>query len=133
MIVDGGDTAPPMLAAPPLTDIDRAVGRLIADEIGDGACLQIGIGGVPDAVCAALLEAGVRDLGIRSEMLTDGMADRYRAGLVAGALKVAQPGRAVYSFALGSQRLYDTLDRKADFQCLPVDRTNLPHTVMRNP
>jgi acyl-CoA hydrolase len=109
------------------------VGRLIAAEIGDGACLQIGIGGMPNAVCAALLEAGVRDLGIHSEMLTDGMADLYRAGLVTGARKVTQPGRAVYSFALGSQALYDTLDRNPDFQCLPVDRTNLPHIVMLNP
>jgi acyl-CoA hydrolase len=132
-IVDGGEIAPPELIAPPLSDIDRAVGRLIAAEIGDGACLQIGIGGMPNAVCAALLEAGVKDLGIHSEMLTDGMADLCRAGLVTGARKVTQPGRAVYSFALGSARLYETLDRNPDFQCLPVDRTNLPHVVMQNP
>jgi acyl-CoA hydrolase len=132
-IVDGGDIAPPELHAAPLTDTDRAVGRFIAAEIGDGACLQIGIGGMPNAVCAALLEAGVRDLGIHSEMLTDGMVALYRAGLVTGARKVTQPGQSVYSFALGTATLYETLDRNPDFQCLPVDRTNLPHIVMRNP
>lgn len=132
-VVDGGDIAPPELVAPPLSEIDRAVGRLIAAEIGDGACLQIGIGGMPNAVCAALLEAGVRDLGIHSEMLTDGMVDLYLAGQVTGARKVTQPGHAVYSFALGSAKLYETVNRNPDFQCLPVDRTNLPHIVMRNP
>jgi acyl-CoA hydrolase len=133
LIIDGGDIAPPELVSPPLTEIDRAVGRLIAAEIGDGACLQIGIGGMPNAVCAALVEAGVRDLGIHSEMLTDGMVDLYHAGLVTGARKVMQPGQSVYSFALGSSRLYAALDRNPDFRCLPVERTNLPHIVMQNP
>jgi acyl-CoA hydrolase len=133
LIVDGGDIAPPELVSPPPSEIDRAVGRLIAAEIGDGACLQIGIGGMPNAVCAALLEAGVRDLGIHSEMLTDGMVELYRAGLVTGARKVTHPGRAVYSFALGSARLYDTIHRNPDFLCLQVDRTNPPHIVMQNP
>lgn len=132
-VIDGGDIPPPELPAAPLTEIDRAVGRYIAAEIEDGACLQVGIGGMPNAVCAALLEAGVRDLGLHSEMLTDGMVDLYKAGLVNGARKATDPGKAVYSFALGSRSLYETLDRNPDFQCLQVDRTNLPHIVMRNP
>jgi acyl-CoA hydrolase len=132
-VLDGGDAPPPELLAGPLTDIDRAVGRHIAAEIEDGACLQVGIGGMPNAVCAALLEAGVKDLGLHSEMLTDGMVDLYRAGLVTGARKVTHPGKSVYSFALGTRRLYETLHRNPDFQCLQVDRTNLPHIVMQNP
>ena len=85
------------------TDIDRAVARRIAAEIDDGACLQIGIGGMPNAVCALLLESGVRDLGVHTEMLTDGIVELYRAGRITGAQKTLDPGKIVYTFALGSR------------------------------
>lgn len=129
-----GDGAPPaeLVPAEP-TDVDRAVGRLIAAEIGDGACLQVGIGGMPNAVCAALLESGVRDLGLHSEMLTDGMLDLVRSGQATGARKALHPGRHVYSFALGSPALYAAIDGNPDFLCAQVDRTNPPHVVMQNP
>jgi acyl-CoA hydrolase len=132
--VIAGDARPtPELPNPPPTEVDRAVGRLIANEIEDGSCLQIGIGGMPNAVCAVLLDSGVKNLGIHSEMLTDGLADLYRAGRVPGTAKATYPGQVVYSFALGSQSLYDTIDRNRDFVCLPVDRTNAPHEIMKNP
>lgn len=132
-IIDGAATSPAELHAAPLTEIDRAVGQHIAAEIQDGACLQIGIGGMPNAVCAALLDAGVKELGLHSEMLTDGMVQLYRAGLVTGQRKATHPGKAVYSFAFGTRQLYRTLDRNPDFLCLQVDRTNPPHIVMQNP
>jgi acyl-CoA hydrolase len=132
-IVDGGEIAPPELVPPVPSEADLAVGRLIAERIPDGACLQIGIGGMPNAVCAALVEAGVRDLGIHTEMLTDGMIDLYRAGQITGARKYTHPGKAAYSFAFGARSLYEALDRNPDFHCLPVDRTNLPHVIMQNP
>ncbi len=132
-IIDGDDAPAAELPPAPITDADRAVGRLIAAEIGDGACLQIGIGGMPNAVCAALREAGVKDLGIHTEMLTDGLIDLVAAGQVTNARKAILPGRSVYSFALGQKALYDAIDRNPDFQCLPVDRTNPPHIVMQNP
>jgi acyl-CoA hydrolase len=112
---------------------DAPVSRLIAGEVEDGACLQIGIGGMPNAVCSLLAESGVRDLGVHTEMLTDGIADLYRRGLVNGRRKAIDTGKIVYSFALGSSALYETLDGNADMLCNPVDYTNAPHNIMRNP
>ena len=132
-IVRGDDALPPELPNPAVTKVDVAVGRLIAAEIGDGECLQIGIGGMPNAVCSILLEAGVRDLGVHTEMMTDGLADLYRAGRITGAKKRLNQGKLVYTFALGSRSLYATLDRNHDMHCCPVEYTNAPHVIMQNP
>jgi acyl-CoA hydrolase len=129
----GGDNQPaPVVPNPPATDVDRAVGRLIAAEIEDGACLQIGIGGMPNAVCTELLNSPAYDLGVHTEMMTDGIVDLYKAGRINGARKQTHPGKLTYSFALGSAGLYAALHRNPDFQCLPVDHTNLPHNIMAN-
>jgi acyl-CoA hydrolase len=131
-VIDGDHAPAAELPSTEFTDIDRAVGRLIAAEIEDGSCLQIGIGGMPNAVCASLLESGVRDLGIHSEMLTDGLVDLYRSGQVTGTRKTLAKGRVVYGFALGSEAMYKTLDRNEDFLCCPAEYTNMPHIVMQN-
>jgi len=131
-VVEGGGEPLPELPNLTPTDVDRAVARLIATEIDDGACLQIGIGAMPNAVCSLLLESGVRNLGIHTEMLTDGIIDLYRAGVANGSAKNVQPGKVVCSFGLGSQALYDTVDDNPDFACEPVEMTNLPHLIMQN-
>ena len=131
-VIEGDDAPAPELPNPPPGEIDAAVGRLIAAEIEDGDCLQIGIGGMPNAVCALLLESGVRDLGVHTEMMTDGMADLYKAGRITGVRKTLNPGKIVYTFALGSRDLYATLDRNRDMHCCPVDYTNTPHVIMQN-
>ena len=131
-IIQGGGQPLPELPNSTPTDVDRAVARLIAKEIDDGACLQIGIGAMPNAVCSLLLDSGVRDLGIHTEMLTDGIIDLYKAGIVTGAAKNVQPGKVVCSFGLGSEMLYETIDHNADFSCQPVETTNLPHLIMQN-
>jgi acyl-CoA hydrolase len=131
-IIQGDDKPAPELLNPPTNEIDRAVARRIIAEIEEGACLQVGIGGMPNAVCTALLESGVRDLGVHSEMLTDGIAELYRAGRITGSRKKLDPGKVVYTFALGSSAMYATLNRNPDFQCLPVDYTNSPHIIMQN-
>ena len=79
-VIEGPDEPPPELANPEPTEVDRKVAALIAAEIEDGACLQIGIGGMPNAVCSALKDAGLRDLGIHTEMLVDGMIDLIESG-----------------------------------------------------
>jgi len=128
-----GDNAPVFeLPKSPLTEVDRAVARFIAAEIEDGSCLQIGIGGMPNAVCSLLLESAVRDLGVHTEMLTDGIVDLYKAGLVTGAAKRLDPGKITFSFALGSQYLYDTIANNRDFNAGPTRYTNLPHIIMQN-
>jgi len=131
-VIEGDDTPAPELPNPPVRDVDIAVGRLIASEIEDGNCLQIGIGAMPNAVCSLLLESGVRDLGVHTEMMTDGLAGLYKAGRVSGARKQLNPGKLVYTFALGSHDLYATLDRNADMHCCPVEYTNAPHVIMQN-
>ena len=87
---------------------------------------------MPNAVCALLLESGVRDLGVHTEMMTDGLADLYKAGRITGARKPLNPGKIVYTFALGSRDLYATLDRNHDMHCCPVEYTNPPHIIMQN-
>jgi acyl-CoA hydrolase/enoyl-CoA hydratase/carnithine racemase len=131
-IIEGDHQPAVELPNPPPTEIDRAVARQIAAEIEDGACLQIGIGGMPNAVCTLLLESGVRDLGVHTEMLTDGIAELYKTGRVTGTRKTLDPGKIVYTFALGSSALYSATHRNPDFLCYPVDYTNSPHIIMRN-
>src|SRR4051812_9177089 len=131
-VVEGGGYPLPQLPRVAPTEADRAVAHLIASEIEDGACLQIGIGAMPDAVCSLLEESGVRHLGVHTEMLTDGIVDLYRAGLVDGSMKNVQPGKVVCSFGFGSQTLYDTVHDNPDFSCQPVEMTNLPHLIMQN-
>jgi acyl-CoA hydrolase/enoyl-CoA hydratase/carnithine racemase len=131
-IIEGDHQPPAQLTNPPPTDIDRQVARRIAAEIEDGACLQIGIGGMPNAVCTLLLESGVRHLGVHTEMLTDGILELYRSGRIDGSAKTLDPGKIVYTFALGSSALYGGVDRNRDFHCCPVDYTNSPHIIMRN-
>jgi acyl-CoA hydrolase len=131
-VIEGDAQPMPVLPNPPPTEVDQAVARLIAGEIEDGDCLQIGIGGMPNAVCSLLLDSSIRDLGVHTEMMTDGIAELYRAGRITGIAKRLDPGQIVYSFAMGSQTLYDTLDRNPDFVCHPLDYTNLSHIIMQN-
>ena len=131
-IISGDDTSVFELPKPALTDADRAVAGFIAAEIADGACLQIGIGGMPNAVCSLLLDSGVRNLGVHTEMLTDGIIDLYKAGLITGSAKQLDRGKIAFCFALGSKSLYDTIDRNPDFHAAPTRYTNLPHIIMQN-
>ena len=131
-IIEGDNRPAAEVPNAPATDVDRAVGKLIANEIEDGACLQIGIGGMPNAVCAQLLHSNAQDLGIQTEMLTEGLIDLYKAGKVTGARKTLHPGKITYSFGLGTKAFYDALHRNPDLACLPVDQTNLPHFIMQN-
>lgn len=131
-VIAGEDAPSQEIPNPPVSEIDKKVARQIAGEIEDGACLQIGIGGMPNAVCSALADSGLKDLGIHTEMITDGIVDLYRAGLVTGARKQRNTGKIVGTFSLGSRHLYQTVDRNPDFQYYPVDYTNLPHLIMQN-
>jgi acyl-CoA hydrolase len=131
-VIDAGDDAPAEIANPPASDADRKVAALIAAEIEDGACLQIGVGGMPNAVCSLLKETALRDLGIHTEMLVDGIVDLIEAGLVTGARKTINPFQSVFTFATGSRRLYDFIHRNPAVSSHPVDYTNLPHNIMQN-
>ena len=131
-VIAGDGQALPQLPNPAASDVDRAVASLIAGELEDGSCLQIGIGGMPNAVCTLLKDSPIRDLGIHTEMLTDGIVDLYLAGRITGARKQINPHRIVCTFAFGSQYLYDAVHRNPDIEFHPVDYTNLPHLIMQN-
>ncbi len=131
-IIPGDGKPMTELPKPVATDVDRAVARLIAAEIEDGACLQIGIGGMPNAVCSLLAESPIKDLGIHTEMMTDGIVDLYRSGRITGAKKQINQGKMVCTFALGAQYLYDFIDHNPEVEFHPVDYTNIPHIILQN-
>ncbi|MGO9988739.1 MAG: acetyl-CoA hydrolase/transferase family protein [Steroidobacteraceae bacterium] len=131
-IIEGDHRPAPELPNAPPCDADRVVARQIASEIEDGACIQVGIGAMPNAVCSLLLGSGIRNLGVHTEMLTEGIIDLYKAGCITGSSKALNPGKVVCSFGLGSRGLYDCVDRNTDFLCCPLEYTNLPHVVMQN-
>ena len=131
-VIDGGTDPLPAISAAPISPVERQVARLIAAEIADGACLQVGIGGMPNAVCSLLRDANVRDLGIHTEMLVDGIVDLIEAGIVTNSRKRQDPGMTVFSFALGTERLYRSIDGNPNVRACPVDYTNLPDNIARN-
>jgi acyl-CoA hydrolase len=110
---------------------DETIAATVAGMVPDGACLQIGVGGTPGAVTAAL--TGHRDLGIHTECLASGLADLVDRGVVTGARKVQRPGEHVTTFALGDEAMHRWLDGRDDVAFLPVDWTNDPRVVAREP
>jgi acyl-CoA hydrolase len=131
-VIEGENAPPPALPNPAPTEVDRAVAKRIAAEIPHGACLQIGVGGMPNAVCAQLDDAGVRDLGIHTELLTESMLELVEAGVITGARKRIDRGQMVCTFAGGSQRLYAFAHRNPAVQACAVDYTNAPSVIARN-
>ena len=128
-----GDGAPAAeLPGAVSTEVDLAIARLVGSEIRDGDCLQLGIGGLPNAVGRAIAQAGVKDLGVHTEMMVEGVVELVKAGAANGARKQIDPGKAVYAFAIGSADIYAALDRNPAFEARAVDYTNLPSSVARN-
>ena len=124
-IVEGDN--PPMEQMPPadhLSDVDLAVADLVVPEIPDGACLQLGIGSMPSAVGKRIAESDLKDLGVHTEMYVDAFVDMAEAGKLTGARKPIDRGRQVYTFAAGSQKLYDYLNDNPACMVAPVDYVN---------
>jgi acyl-CoA hydrolase len=118
------------LPAPPEREEDTAMGRIIAAMIPDGATIQLGIGGVPNAVAKNLMQH--RDLGIHTEMFVESMVDLVESGVANGSRKTFHPGKAIYAFAAGSVRMYDFLDDNPYVEAHPVSYTNFPPNIARN-
>jgi len=131
-VIEGSSALLPELPSLPPTEVDRRVCELILPEISDGACLQVGIGGMTNAVCAALAHAPVKDLGVHTEMFVDGMMDLIEAGKITGRRKTTYRGKIVFTFAVGSRRMYDFIDGNEMCMSLPVDETNLTENIARN-
>ncbi len=106
------------------TDVDRAVAQLIVEQIPNGACLQLGIGGMPNTVGSMIAQSDLKDLGVHTEMYVDGFVDLALAGKITGRNKSLDKGRQVYAFAAGTQKLYDYVNRNPHVMAAPVDYTN---------
>lgn len=120
----------PELHRTPPTDIEFQIAHHIASMIEDGDTLQLGIGGIPDAVLQ-LLE-GRRDLGIHTEMISDGIMEGVEKGMITGMRKTLHPGKVVGTFILGSRQLYDFVHDNPFFELHPADYTNDPYRIAQN-
>jgi acyl-CoA hydrolase/GNAT superfamily N-acetyltransferase len=108
----------------------RRIGRFCADLVGPGATLQLGIGAIPNAVLANLKEH--RDLGLHTEMFSDGVIDLIESGVINCRRKTLHAGKAVTSFCMGTRRLYDFVDDNPFFEFLPTEFVNDPSVIGRN-
>ena len=108
----------------PATDVDKAVAKLSVDEIPNGACLQLGIGGMPNAVGSLIAESDLKDLGVHTEMYVDAFVDIAKAGKINGSKKNIDRFRQTYGFGAGTKKMYDYLDENPELMSAPVSYTN---------
>ncbi len=120
----------PVLPPVQLDEVSKTIGGLIAERIPDGACLQLGIGAIPDATGMAL--KAKHDLGIHTEMFTDSMVELIECGAVNNSKKQIHRGKTVTTFAVGTQRIYDYIDDNPAVEILPVEYVNDPDVICQN-
>lgn len=132
-IIFGVEVDEPLIEIPrpTLSPEEEAIGRYCASLVEDGATLQMGIGAIPDAVLAALTSH--RDLGVHTEMFSDGLIPLVESGVITGAKKTRHPGKIVSSFAMGTQALYDFIDDNPQVAMLDVAYVNDTAVIRRNP
>jgi acyl-CoA hydrolase len=118
------------LPSEPPSEIEQSIGGHIANLIEDGATLQLGIGGIPNAIASFLTDR--KDLGLHTEMFVDGMVDLYEAGILTNRRKTLHPGKMIATFALGTQKLYDFLDHNVSVEILRGRYVNDPYVVGKN-
>ena len=106
------------------TEVDKKVAQLIVDQIPNGACLQLGIGGMPNAVGSLIAESDLKDLGVHTEMYVDAFVDIAKAGKITGANKSIDRYRQVYGFGAGTKKMYDYMDENPELMSAPVSYTN---------
>lgn len=124
MIVEGENPTIAELGGAAATEVDEAVAKLIVEEIPDGACLQLGIGGMPNAVGSLIAKSDLKDLGVHTEMYVDAFVDIAKAGKINGTKKNIDKGRQTYAFAAGTKKLYDYLNNNPECMSCPVSYTN---------
>jgi itaconate CoA-transferase len=109
---------------------DEVISRTIAELVPDGACLQMGVGALPNLVCAALKDRS--DLGIHTEALNQGLVDLLRVGIVTNGRKTINRGKSVYTFAMGQKSMYDFINDNPAVESRPVDYVNDPRIIAQN-
>ena len=124
------DRSFPQLPLGEISEKDETIGKFIADYIEDGSTIQLGIGGIPNAVAKALMTK--KNLGIHTEMFTDGMIDLLQSGAVNNKHKTLYPDKTICTFALGSKRLYDYINNNPSVWFMPGRWTNDPYVIREN-
>jgi acyl-CoA hydrolase len=119
----------PILPQSTPTETDRTIGQYIAELVPDGSCIQLGIGGIPDAAAQALMTK--HDLGVHTEMLTNSLVDLVEAGVITGKRKNLDQGKIVGSFVLGDQRLYDMITENPGVAIMRGQYVNNPATIAK--
>lgn len=120
----------PEVPSAPLTDVERAIGKNCASLINDGDCLQLGIGGIPNAICEELKNK--KDLGLHSEMVGDGVVDLLKSGVINNSKKQTHRGKTVLGFAFGTTKLFDYINNNPDVEMYPIDYVNYPPNIALN-
>ncbi len=120
----------PEIPDAPFTEKDKIIGNYIANEIKDGDCIQLGIGGIPNAVASCLY--GKKNLGVHTEMLTSEMMRLAKAGVINGKCKQLYPGKMVATFAMGTKDLYEYMDDNPSIMILDGSFVNDPYTIAKN-
>jgi len=118
------------LAPPTITDVEREIGRNCASLINDGDCMQLGIGSIPDAVLLFLKEK--KNLGIHSEMFSDGVVELFEAGVINNSVKNLHRGKMLATFLMGTRRLYDFVHNNPVVYMAPATYTNDPYVAGQN-
>lgn len=118
------------LAPPVIGEVQRKIGENVAALVNDGDCLQLGIGAIPDAVLLFLREK--KNLGIHSEMFSDGVVELLEAGVITNTCKQIEPGKCVATFLMGTKRLYDYVNDNPSIILKPVDWVNDPRIICQN-
>ncbi|NLN87742.1 MAG: butyryl-CoA:acetate CoA-transferase [Syntrophomonadaceae bacterium] len=113
----------------PISETDQKIAAIILEQIKDGDCLQLGIGAMPNAVGAMIAQSDLKDLGVHTEMLVDSFVDMYDAGRITNRCKQLEKGKMVYTFAMGTKKLYDFLDENPFCAIFPVSYTNDPAVI----
>lgn len=131
-IVEGENAALPELRPSAPTDIDVQIAHHIMPEIEDGACLQFGIGGLPNVIGSLIAQSDLKNLGVHTEMIVDSMVDLDLLGKITGGKKTIDRFKIVYTFAMGTKRLYDYLRNNPTFASYPVNYTNDPKIIALN-
>ncbi|SHO46444.1 acetyl-CoA hydrolase/transferase family protein [Desulfopila aestuarii] len=120
------------LPEPAISDIDQQIAEIVVSQIENGSCLQLGIGAMPNAIGKLIASSNLRDLGVHTEMLCDSFVDIYEAGCISNRGKKQDVGKFVYTFALGSKKLYDFIDHNPSCSSYPVDYTNHLNNIAAN-
>ncbi|GAB6181391.1 acetyl-CoA hydrolase/transferase C-terminal domain-containing protein [Desulfotomaculum defluvii] len=131
-VVEGENPPLPQIPAAAATDADRKIAQYVLEEIEDGSCIQLGIGAMPNVVGKLLAESDLKDLGCHTEMLVDAYVDMYESGVLTGKKKNIDQHKMVYTFALGTQKLYNFINNNPLCAAYPVNYTNAINTIKQN-